>query len=343
MLFTPDGGELPTTKLPDEILTPGKGQIKALLVAGGNPASAFPNQVKAISALRSLELLIAVEPFLNSTARLAHYVIPPRLMYERVDVPMMLGDGRRYPRSFAQYTPAAVDVPAGSDLTEDWRFFWDLGRRLGRKLKVDGKELDMECPPTTDEFIDLLVAGSRVPIDEVRSHPHGKIFDHEQIVLPASSDARFDVMPDDVADELRHCLAEMNSHQGKFPHLLINRRTRNAMNSLAAGPFSGSSRKPYNPAFLNPDDIAAFGLQPGGRIEIASVAGRLTAIVEPDNTLRRGVVSMTHCWGGLPDDPFEVTKGAASTSLLIDSENDLESINAMPRMTAVPVRIKAVD
>ena len=43
-------GELPTGTLPDEILTPGKGQVKALLVHGGNPVSAIPDQRRVVRA-----------------------------------------------------------------------------------------------------------------------------------------------------------------------------------------------------------------------------------------------------------------------------------------------------
>ena len=35
-------GELPTAALADEILTPGEGQVRALIVVGGNPALSFP-------------------------------------------------------------------------------------------------------------------------------------------------------------------------------------------------------------------------------------------------------------------------------------------------------------
>jgi anaerobic selenocysteine-containing dehydrogenase len=341
MLITPDGGELPTTLLSDEILTPGKGQIKALISAGGNPVSAFPDQRKTVAAVQALDLLVAVEPFLTATARVADYVIPPRLMYERADIPIMYGDGRRYPTSFAQYTPPVADVPPGSDLTEDWRFFWDLARRMDRAITINDRVMDMDQPPTTDELMDMITAGGRVSLDEVRQYPHGMTFPHLQTVEGARSEARFDVLPDDVADELRCCLVDEGGH-GAYPYLLINRRVRNSMNSLNAGPATARSRKPYNPAYLNPADMAGMGLRFGDRIEIESEAGKLIAIAESDETLRQGVLSMTHCWGGLPDDPVEITKGAVSTALLIDSENNLQPINAMPKMTAVPIRIRPI-
>ncbi|MFX8339374.1 hypothetical protein ABTL37_19375, partial [Acinetobacter baumannii] len=57
---------------------------------------------------------------------------------------------------------------------------------------------------------------------------------------------------------------------------------------------------------------------------------------EPD--LRRGVVSMSHGWGSLPDETVYERDGA-NTGLLISTDRELDPINAMPRMTAIPVRL----
>jgi anaerobic selenocysteine-containing dehydrogenase len=124
MIYTGEGGELPTSGLPDEILAPGPGQIKSLFSVGGNPASAIPDQAKTVRALKELELLVAVEPFMSTTAQLSHYIIPTTLMYERPDVPMIVWQDFRVPVPFAQYTPAVVPPPKGSDVTPEWRFFF---------------------------------------------------------------------------------------------------------------------------------------------------------------------------------------------------------------------------
>ena len=77
---TPAG--IPTAALADEILTPGKGQIRALIVVGGNPMVAFPDQIKTHAAMNSLDLLVCIDPRLAETARLAHYVLAPKLSLE---------------------------------------------------------------------------------------------------------------------------------------------------------------------------------------------------------------------------------------------------------------------
>ncbi len=41
-------GELPSPILPEEILEPGADRVRALVVCGGNPASAFPDQERIV-------------------------------------------------------------------------------------------------------------------------------------------------------------------------------------------------------------------------------------------------------------------------------------------------------
>ena len=62
---------MPINVFADEVLTPGAGQIKALVCVGGNPAVAFPDQRKVVAALRALELLVVLDVKMTATARLA--------------------------------------------------------------------------------------------------------------------------------------------------------------------------------------------------------------------------------------------------------------------------------
>jgi hypothetical protein len=52
---------------------------------------------------------------------------------------------------------------------------------------------------------------------------------------------------------------------------------------------------------------------------------------------------MSHCWGGLPDDLEPYEKVGANTGLLVSLDRDCEAINAMPRMSTIPVRIEKFE
>jgi anaerobic selenocysteine-containing dehydrogenase len=337
------GAELPCAALADEITTPGKGQIRALLVLGGNPATAFPNQERTLAALRSLDLLVTVDPFWSTTAKIAHYVLPPRLMFERPDVHMLKGLGARTPIPFGHYTPAMADPPAGSDLVEDWEVVWELARRLELTLALNGRPMDMARRPTTDEVLELCAAGSRVALEEVRRHPHGKVFDVTEIVQPADAGggARFATMPADVAKELTDYLAAAPGAPGPgYTHLLTVRRMREMVNSLKVAPEKVDRRTPYNPAYMHSRELAGLGVAPGERVEIISDAGAIVAVAEIDDDLREGVVSMTHGWGGLPDERGD--GDGACTALLVSDTQSLAEISAMPRQSSIPVRVKSL-
>jgi hypothetical protein len=160
--------------------------------------------------------------------------------------------------------------------------------------------------------------------------------------------ARFTLMPDDVAREMAQVAAETHvlpgrvlSNGGTYTHRLAVRRTRELFNSMYRYLPSTRRRLPYNRAFLNGDDMAAMGVANDDWVEISSDSGVIRAIAARDEALRPGVVSISHGFGGLPDDG-DYRRNGASTNLLISTDRDLQPINAMPRVTAIPVNIRPV-
>src|SRR5262249_40509268 len=143
-----------TGTLPEEILTPGKGQIRCLLIDGGNPAITVPDQRRMVEAMRSLELAVAIEPYMTVTARLSDYILPPKMQYERPDLPLSIAGFALVTENWLQYTDALIRVPPGSELVDDWYGFWSLAKRLGFPIIYNEKvELNMETPPSTEELL----------------------------------------------------------------------------------------------------------------------------------------------------------------------------------------------
>jgi anaerobic selenocysteine-containing dehydrogenase len=335
-------GEMMSCTLADEILLAGPGQIRALLVAGANPVATLPDQHKVVEAFRGLELLVSIEPYMTSTAKLSHYILPPKLMYERPDLPLYGLERALYPAPFMQYTPAHAIPPAGSEVVDDWYVFWALARRLGFQIAFDGAPLDASRPPSNDELFAILLRDAAVSFEELRSHPAGAVFAVEQqVAAPAGVDAgRFEVAPPDVLEELAEvAAASAPAVLGPHTHLLVVRRIRETVNTLGPHLSEVRRRKRFNAVQLNPRDLAALALEPGARVEIVSEHGRIAAIVEPDETLRPGVASMAHGWGGLPDEGLDYAQSGSSPSLLIDS-GVREPINAMARLSSIPVRFE---
>ncbi len=70
-------GEFPVTALPEEIETPGDGQVRALVTVGGNPVSSNPNSGRLDAAIRGLDFMVSVDPYINETTRHANVILPP--------------------------------------------------------------------------------------------------------------------------------------------------------------------------------------------------------------------------------------------------------------------------
>jgi anaerobic selenocysteine-containing dehydrogenase len=350
---------LPTSILPDEILLPGAGQIRALISLGGNPATALPDQLHTIDALRSLDLLVQSDPHLSATAQLADYVIAPMLPYE-VPGTTFLADfgsmvtGFGFAASYAAYTSAIVEPPEGSDVIEHWEVLYRLAQRMGVQLEISPglgdllpdvgapTPLDMTTRPTTDELLELTTAGSRIPLAEVKRHPGGTFFPAPEVWVEPKDPgwtARLDVGN----GEMMADLAALGARSGdladeEFPLRLISRRMMHIHNSPT--PAMPANRPRYNPAFLHPSDLERLELSPGDVVRITSRRASIPAIVAADATLRESLVSMTHGFGGGPERDDDVLLLGSTPARLSTNDQVFDRYSGQPRMSNIPVRIE---
>lgn len=359
---------MPTAALADEILLEGPGQVKALICIGGNPMVAWPDQRKTLRALESLDLLVTLDTEMSLTSRLAHYVIAPKMQMETPAMTMgselikYYTSGTGIPAAYGQYVPRLSEPPEGSDLTEEWQFFLGLAQRMELDLWFvnffgGGGGHFMESPPvvinmngdtslTTEELFAQMCATSRVPLDEVAAHPHGQIFDVDDVVAERDADceARLDVGNAVLLGELAEVPAE-NVSTGQtdtaFPFRLIPRRHGNFMNSSGTNLAALNRGKPYNPAYMHPTAMAALGLQSGDLVTVTSPHDCIPSVVEADETLRRDVIAMHHAFGGLPSEDGEVLSRGSNVGRLVPTDTDYESITGLPRQGNIPVRVTA--
>ena len=374
---------LPTAALADEILYDGEGRIRVLICVGSNPVAAWPDQLKTVRAMENLDLLVTLDMKMSDTSLFADYVIAPKLSLETPGISVSSEAieqtyvAHGYPEPYAQYSPAIVEPPQGSDVIEEWEFFYGLSKRMGFQLKcypirsetgvLRGRrevvEFDMQNKPTSDWVLDGLMNGSRVPLDEIRKHRHGKIYDDLEVRVgradPGGVD-RLDVGNRDMLSELAGIRAERFAAAGDagqdaggttsladdansaFPFRLISRRLPNVYNSSGRDIEKLNGRRPYNPAFLHPDDLSMLGLSKGDVIEISSAHASILGVAEPAPEVRRGVISMAHCFGEAPrrNTPGrDVREIGSNTSRLVDNERDFDPYTGIPRMSAIPVAI----
>jgi anaerobic selenocysteine-containing dehydrogenase len=366
---------LPTGALADEILLEGDGQIRALFCLGGNPLTAWPDQIKTRAALEKLDLLVVLDPKMNQTARYADYVIPPKLVPE---IPALSYDfeelethspGWGYPVPYASYREALVDPPEGSELLEDWELFYYLAREMKLPLQVyfgllrdpgdpEGRfvPLDMENKPTTDDFFDWLTEGSRIPLSEVRQHEAGRLYeDPDAVVLPRDPDCTsFLELGNPIMMEQLDEARQQGPLPGdeEFPFRLLSRRQKHTLNSLGRDQADLVRERPHNPLFMHPADMERIGADNGKIVSISSRRATIHAVVQESNELREGVVSMSHAYGidldrlkagSDPSEPQEYSMGNHTGALASADLDYQEPYTGIPRMSSIPVHVTLGD
>jgi anaerobic selenocysteine-containing dehydrogenase len=346
------GAGVPTAALADEMLA---GNVRALISWGGNPAVAFPDQPRVLAGLGTLELLVQIDPWYSETAALADYVIAPTMPLEvaatsagnEAMTARATGYGSALP--YANYTAPVVPRPPGSDLLEEWEFFYGLMVRLGVPVEVwpfsgvqDGKKIVLTSKPTTDQLIDLMCVGSRVPVETVRAHRGGALYPEDPIVVEAArspSGERLHVGHPLMMEDLRAELARLEETQMSRRFSLVCRRANHTLNTTVTE-VTTRQHPAYNPVYMNPDDMATDGIAQGDVVLIESAHGAISARAHSDQNLRSGVVSMSFAYGGRPAAVGSIEHPSHPTvNALISVEEFFDPYSGQPRMTGLDVDV----
>lgn len=355
---------IPVSALADEMLLPGEGQIRALIVAGANPVLAWPDQARTVAGLANLNLLVCIDPVMTATAEMADYVLAPKLGLESEtnsagnEKWALGGPGWGYERPYAQVAPPVVDPPVGADVKEDWEFFWELARVMGLHLDVlpgltvdpqraaaFATRLDMGVKPTAAEAWTMALNGAPVAYEEVRARPGPGLIDRPPVIVQARPDgwtARLDLAAPMVLNKLAGLVGQTPHDDREFPFRLISRRLSDVVNSCAHDNPVQLRKWPYNPAFLHPADLARLGVDAGALVEIRSAHGRLVGVAQPDPDLRPGCVSVPHSWGRHPAKAQRPRLDGANTGILIANDRDYDTLTGQPLMSAIPVAVRPI-
>jgi anaerobic selenocysteine-containing dehydrogenase len=300
-------GQLPVAALVDEIEA---GRLKVLVVTGGNPLSAFPEPDRFRQAAALLDALVVIDVADTELCELATHVLPATGQLERAD--LTLAEQVAF-RSGMQFTPPIVEPEA--DRRPVWWILGSLAARSERPM-FGGAPLDA----LSDEGIlagllghgpleasDVIGAGSR-GVDLAPAYGWVR----ERML----ADGRWRIAPEAFVERLA-------LHRGPEVGLLLVPRRESAWSNSVR--FAGSGDEPV--VVLHPGDASVQGIVAGDWVALTTDHGSLVATVGIDETLRPGVVSVTHGHPG------------SLTGTLTSSRVDVDPLTAMPRASGVPVRI----
>ncbi|WP_340317948.1 molybdopterin-containing oxidoreductase family protein [Rhizorhabdus argentea] len=343
----PVGGEFPTALLPSEISGNATGKIRALIQVGGNLVKALPQPELVIPLLSELELVVSVDTRETATGRLAHYQIATSGHYEHHD--LTVGMDYMLPATFAQVAEPILPRPQG--VIEDWQFFHGLARRMGKTLHIKrpffgvahrdipGPACTVGDETTTEDIVRWMADTGRGSYDDLKNMPHGRLFNEAEAVATAQMEddgSRLDLCPQDVEAEI-YAVRGSDDDVAGYPFRLISRRLIEVMNSAYTAAAQTRRRFPTNPIFMNEADMTRLDVIEGGQIKLRSQSGAVViGRVRKDSGLQPGVISMCHGWGN-PEVSGDQDPDAFS-GRLPSLRTELQTINFMPRLSAVPVQ-----
>ncbi len=302
------GGELPVAALAEEILTPGDGQIRAMVTVAGNPVLSTPNGRQLDAAFARLEYMVAIDIYLNETTRHAHIILPPTTgletdHYEVVFHVLAV-------RNTAKYSPALF--PPGPDARHDWEILRDLRVRLeatGGKLRRGKGDVFHRLAPARVVDLGLRygpyggwgrnLGKQALSLRKLKRAPHGvDLGPLRPVLLQRLPASRIKLMPHLFVADLARVERELLNGRGPADALqLIGRRQLRSNNSWMHNSERLVRGKDRCTLLMHPSDAAVRGLTDGQPVVVASRVGRVALPLELDEGMRPGVVSMPHGWG----------------------------------------------
>ncbi len=361
--------QLPAPIMAAEITTPGRGQLRALIVSAGNPVLTVPGADEFDRALTQLDIQVGIDYYLNETHRHADYVLPAATFYERSD--MVLPALGLHLTPFAQWTEAVL--PPRGEARADWKIIDAIARELGvrplagfagsllprRFAGIVSRALSSVTGWATPELIvDLLLRtgpdgdwfGARrggLSLAALRAEPRGRVlapFIETGVLKSRVRGGRVALGDRRIGEALQRLRSEPGQDPN-YPIMLIGKRDVRSQNSWMHNTPKHRDTSRRQRALINPKDAAALGVNDGEPMRITSATGTGVVPVQVTDEVAPGTVAVPHGWGH-HDAGWKTANEAGGMNVnVITSARpaDLEPLSGMAHLNAVPVRLEPVN
>lgn len=352
-------------ELPEEITTPGPGQIRALIINSGNPVVSGPDGNKLDAALAQLDCLVVIDQFQRESHRHADWLIPGDHFLERTEINPLIQALSPSPR--AQLSRAAVSPPTG--MRYEWEFLRDLTLAMNKPLIPGKRWLNPLIAASTRlaawsgkpqlTLNPMLMARMLIRDNpqlrwrDIVEAPHG-IGDPAQrpefgrlFGKLREQNRRVDLAPATFVDVLQQRLTESTARDPSQPFQLISRRRMKMMNSwsietsmdgMHSREMTGSTVE------INRQQGETLHLFDGQKVTLRSASGSIEAQLKLSDEVRSGVAVMEHGWGYRTFNPGRGSSrhhGGVNRNLLV-SNADVDPLSRVPRLNGTPVSIEPV-
>ncbi len=355
-------GEFPVAALAEEILTPGEGQIKAMMTACGNPCLSNPNNELMKKAFSQLEFMFSIDFYINETTKYANIILPPPSPLERPHYDLAFT--QLAVRNYAKYSETLFERPKGS-LSEaeiyqtlTWRFskkglknkiqLWlkqKTMKTLGPKGIIDKGLKRGPYGKEENEFFQNLT------MSKLEQHHNGMDLGALQSCFPKrilTENGKINLAPTELVDDLKRLADSFDrlnkKEENEFPYLLIGRRDPRTCNSWMHNSYRLVKGKPACIAHINHADAAKLNVESGEQITITSRVGEIKIPVEVTENMMEGVVSVPHGWGhGETHTQMSIANTHAGSSVnQLTDEKFVDQLTGNAALNGVPIQVAAV-
>jgi anaerobic selenocysteine-containing dehydrogenase len=348
--------ELPATCLAEEIETPGKGQVKALITIAGNPALSTPNSERLQKSLGMLEFMVSVDMYLNETTRYANVILPPPSSLARSHYDLALYQLAVH--NVAHYSAPVFEREAG--MADEWEILQrevatagssvegrDPGELLAALKPRRGPERMLDFMLRSGPYGDGFGAKEEgLSLALLEAHPHGVDLGPLQPRIPEvlrTHSGKIELAPPAIVADVERLRASLvrtkKGTNGQM--LLIGRRDLRSNNSWMHNLHVLTRGKERCTLLMHPTDATRLALADGEMARVTSRAGAVEILVEVTDAIMPGVVSIPHGWGhNLPGTRMRVARehaGVNTNILTVAEDVDPLSGNAILNGVAVTV------
>jgi len=345
------GGEFPMAILGDEILTPGDGQLKALIALAGNMVLSMADGNHTEKALSALDFMVSIDPYLNETTRFADVILPPAGPFEKQHYDLFYHTYDTI--NWAKYSPALFKPK--SKVYTDYEIIGELMEGIGAKRATSlVQSLTVRVTGwisrkllSVDRIIDLGLRfgpyGSGINpfnttglnLKRLKKAPHGVFLGELTPCLPKrlfTSDKTIRLAPQPMLDDLPRLKAHLDKLQSQAEETdtlqIISRLTNRTLGWMHHSHRLVKGRNPVE-LIMHPEDARARSITTNTLVRVSTERDAIEVPVRISDDIMPGVVCLPHLWGhnrpGTRQRVANATPGA--------SYNDLTSVAAIDELT----------
>ncbi|HEC01385.1 MAG TPA: molybdopterin oxidoreductase family protein [Sphingomonadales bacterium] len=295
-------GELSSSLMAEEILTEGAGQIKAMVLAAGNPVLSTPNGGQLEQAFGQLDFMLAIDFYINESSRFADLILPPTAPLEH----------NHYDVSFyglsvsnvTRFNEKAITAEGGS--LDDWEIYHELMVRYLKKLDVDkmpkkrGPERLIAVALTNGPYGRRRGKPEGLSLSKLKENPHGILLGDLHPLLTKrlkTKSGKITCAPDLLVADLDRLKGDLFTTPTKDTLLLIGRRDIRTNNSWSHNSRRLVKGKDRCVLLINPADLDRYGFEDGAQVSVKSRVGCVTLTAQASDDMMPGVISIPHGWG----------------------------------------------